>query len=56
MLRNECISDYRLDAKGISLDDECCIPVKDKASINLKDRNRYRLLSNYCLFLRLATR
>ena len=56
MLRYKRVSDERFDAESVGFDNESCVLVKDKASINFENRNRYRLLSHYCLLLRLATR
>ena len=56
MLRYKRVSDERFNAKSVGFDNESCVLVKDKASINFYSRNRYRLLSHYCLLLRLATR
>ena len=56
MLRYERVSNDCLNAKSVSFEDKCCVLVKNEASINFENRNRYRLLSHYCLLLRLATR
>lgn len=56
MLSNERVSDERFDAESVGFDNESCVLVKNEASINFENRNRYRLLSHYCLLLRLATR
>lgn len=55
MLRYKRVSDERFDAESVGFDNESCVPMKDKASINLYALYRYCFLLHKYRFLRSAT-